>query len=129
MLTTSNSPHNTDSTAGDAIKFMSEILVLCTADTPDLAQRIGSMLVESSLAACVSILPGIRSIYRWQGKICNEGEVLLLIKSTAGRFEEICASIRGIHSYQVPEIIAVPITAGDADYLNWLRQNAAPESS
>ena len=108
---------------------MSEILIMCTADTPDLAHRIGTKLVESRLAACVNILPGIRSIYRWEGKICNDGEVLLLIKSTAWRFEEIRAFIRGIHSYQVPEIIAVPITAGDADYLNWLRQNVGPESS
>jgi periplasmic divalent cation tolerance protein len=102
---------------------MNEILVLSTTDTLDLAQKIAVTLVEAREAACVNIVPGIRSIYRWEGKICNEGEFLLLIKSSAGKFEAVRSRIRLLHSYRAPEIIAVPLTFGDDDYLNWLRSS------
>ncbi len=100
---------------------MSEILVLSTADTLELAQKIALALVEAREAACVNIVPGIRSIYRWEGKVCNEGEFLLMIKSSEERFEALRNRIRMLHSYQVPEIIALPLAFGDSDYLNWLR--------
>jgi len=99
---------------------MTEILVLSTTDTPELAQRIASALVEANEAACVNIVPGIRSVYRWEGKMCDETEFLLLIKSTAERFDAINARIHRLHTYQVPEVIAVPITAGDPAYLQWI---------
>jgi periplasmic divalent cation tolerance protein len=99
---------------------MKAILVLTTADSPELAQRIATALVEAGEAACVSIVPGIRSIYRWEGKACNEGELLLIIKSVAERYEDVRARIRQLHSYQVPEVIALPIAAGDPAYLSWL---------
>jgi periplasmic divalent cation tolerance protein len=99
---------------------MDAILILTTADHPDLAQRIASALVENGEAACVNILPAVRSIYRWQGKLCDEGEQLLLIKSVAGRFEAVRSRIRRLHTYEVPEVIAVPITAVDADFGRWM---------
>ena len=99
---------------------MSEIVVLSTTDTFELAQNIAMSLVEAGDAACVNIVPGVRSIYRWQGKTHEDGELLLLIKSTGDRFEAIRATIRRLHCYDIPEIIALPITAGDIDYLRWL---------
>jgi periplasmic divalent cation tolerance protein len=102
---------------------MNEILILSTTDTMELAQTIASALVQSQEAACVNIVPGIRSVYRWEGKLCNEAECLLLIKSSAEKFEAVRTMIRQLHSYEVPEIIALPITAGDASYLAWLRDS------
>jgi periplasmic divalent cation tolerance protein len=102
---------------------MTEILVLSTTNTPELAQAIASALVEANEAACVNIVPGIRSVYRWEGKVCDETEFLLLIKSTAERFDAINARIHRLHTYQVPEVIAVPITAGDPAYLQWIRDS------
>jgi periplasmic divalent cation tolerance protein len=104
---------------------MGEILILNTTDTPELGQKIASALVEAREAACVNIISGIRSIYTWQGKVCDEGECLLLIKSSAEKFEAVRATIRHLHSYDVPEIIAVPITAGDPHYLDWLASSIA----
>jgi len=99
---------------------MNSILVLSTADTLQLAEKIAEALVAAHEAACVNIVPGIRSIYRWEGKVCNEGEYLLLIKSSAEKFEAIQQRIHLLHSYQVPEIIALPISKGDPSYLEWL---------
>ncbi len=101
---------------------MNEILILSTTDSLELAQKIASVLVETRAAACVNIIPGMRSIYRWEGKICNEEECLLLIKSSQRNFEKVRDTIRRLHSYQVPEIIAIPIAAGDSSYLAWLNE-------
>ena len=121
-------PHNTREAPFNATVItrragMSEILVLSTTDTMDSAQKIASALVQAHEAACVNILPGIRSVYYWEGSERNDEEFLLLIKSTAERFDAVRAIIRQLHSYQVPEIIALPITAGDPPYLSWLREN------
>jgi periplasmic divalent cation tolerance protein len=99
---------------------MHEILIMSTTDTIELAQKIASALVEAREAACVSIVAGIQSIYRWEGKVCNEGEHLLLIKSSTEKFEAVRSRIRQLHPYEVPEIVAVSITAGDPAYLAWL---------
>jgi periplasmic divalent cation tolerance protein len=101
---------------------MSEILVLTTTDSLDLAARIASALVEQKEAACVNIVPGIRSIYRWEGKICDDAELLLLIKSSADRFEAVRSRIRQFHTYEVPEVISLPIVGGDQSYLRWLNE-------
>ena len=106
---------------------MDEILVLCTTDTPDLARDIASALVEAREAACVSIVPAVRSIYLWQGEICDEQECILVVKSTAENFEAVRSRIRLLHTYKIPEIIAVPIAAGDPSYLAWLRSCLAKE--
>lgn len=100
---------------------MKEILILSTVDSMDLAQKIAHTLIEEGKAACVNIIPGIRSIYSWEKKICDDSELLLLIKSTEDNFEPVRKKIRQIHSYDTPEVIALPITAGDFDYLSWLR--------
>ena len=99
---------------------MNEILIISTTDTMDLAQKIAQTIVQEREAACVNILPGIRSIYRWEDKVCDDSEILLLIKSTRENFEQIRTRIRELHSYDIPEVIAVPITGGDPDYMNWL---------
>jgi len=99
---------------------MNAILILTTADSAELARRIANALVEAREAACVNILPGVRSIYRWEGKVCDEGEHLLIIKTAADRFEAVRSRIRELHTYQVPEAVAVPITGGDRNYLAWL---------
>ena len=103
---------------------MNEILVMSTTDTIELAQKIAHALLQSNEAACVNIMPGMRSIYRWEGKMCDESECLLLIKSTAEKFDAINCRIHELHTYQVPEVIAVSIAAGDSGYLDWLRSNS-----
>lgn len=107
---------------------MNSILIVSTADTLKLAEEIASALVENHEAACVNIVPGIRSVYRWEGKMTEDEEVLLLIKSVQEKFEAIRSRIRNIHTYQTPEVIALPITDGDANYLNWLRKQLSAES-
>lgn len=101
---------------------MAEILVMSTAGTLDLARKIASTLVEDRTAACVNIVPNVCSIYRWEGKVCEDSEFLLLIKSRAERFEDIRATIKRLHSYQVPEIIALPVGSGDPQYLRWIAE-------
>ena len=92
-------------------------------DSEELGERIAAALVEAREAACVNIISGIRSVYRWEGKLCRDAELLLIIKSVAEKFEAVRERIRLMHTYQVPEVIAVPIVAGDADYLKWLRES------
>jgi len=104
---------------------MNEIVVLSTADSMETAVKIAQALVEDGEAACVNIVPGVRSIYRWQGKLCDEGELLMVIKTTQDRFEALRAQLKALHPYEVPEVIAIPIIAGDADYLRWLSANVA----
>jgi len=93
---------------------------LSTVDSVELGRKIAGALVDAGLAACVNIIPGVRSVYRWQGKICDEEELLLLIKTTAARFEEVRRLVRSLHTYQVPEVISLPIGAADRDYISWL---------
>lgn len=96
------------------------LIVFCTCESPAQGRQIAEALVEARLAACVNILPPLQSIYRWQGKIESAEEVLLLIKSTRDRFAALQERIQQLHSYDTPEIIAVPITAGSEKYLGWL---------
>jgi len=81
------------------------------------------VLVEERLAACVNLVPGLTSIYRWQGGLRREPECLLLIKTTDTRFEALRSHLRALHPYEVPEIIALPISHGDPAYLQWLTEN------
>jgi periplasmic divalent cation tolerance protein len=107
--------------ATDFESDMNNIIVLSTTDTPELAEKIAAALVDAHEAACVNIVPGVRSIYRWEGKVCNESECLLLVKSSAEKFGAIQRRIHLLHGYRVPEIIALPISEGDPEYLNWLQ--------
>jgi periplasmic divalent cation tolerance protein len=101
------------------------ILVLITTASREEAEKIGRKLVEQRLAACVNILPGIRSIFCWQDKLSGEDEILLLVKSRRPRFPELAKTVKDLHSYSVPEIIAVPILEGAADYLRWINEVTA----
>ena len=108
---------------------MSEaIVVFMTAANGEEAARLADMLVGAHLAACVQILPEIESVYRWQGKIERQAEVLLLVKTTMSKFDELEREVRALHSYDTPEIIGVPVTAGSAPYLEWLMQSAHASS-
>jgi len=98
-----------------------EIVVFITASNEDEAAKIAKALVESKLAACVNIVRNIRSIYLWQGKIQDEPEVLMIVKTQKKLFSALSARVKELHSYTVPEIIALPIVEGSEDYLKWLK--------
>jgi periplasmic divalent cation tolerance protein len=103
---------------------MSEaVVVFCTCGDSGEAQRIARDLVEARLAACVNILPSIQSVYRWRGEVETAQEVLLFIKTLAARFPELQQRIIHLHSYETPEIIAVPVSAGLDKYLGWIAGN------
>jgi periplasmic divalent cation tolerance protein len=95
-------------------------LMFCTCPDEATAGRIGEALVEERLAACANLLPGITSIYRWEGQIQRDPEVLLLIKTTTERVGALTERLRALHPYEIPEIIAVPVTEGLPDYLSWV---------
>lgn len=99
-------------------------VLLFTAVTPDEIARIGRILVEENLAACVNVIPGVRSIYRWEGKVEEEGEALGLAKLRKDRAEAAIARVKALHSYSLPEAIVLPVTAGSADYLRWVAGEA-----
>jgi periplasmic divalent cation tolerance protein len=97
-----------------------KILVMSNCGTAEEANRLARALVEARLAACVNIVPGVLSLYHWQGAIEEAAEWTLLIKSTRAHFAALCSELRRVHSYQVPEIIALPIVDGDTSYLEWI---------
>ena len=102
---------------------MSESLVVfVTCGSEEEALKIAHALVEERMAACVNLMSPIRSIYRWEGKIWDEKEWLLIIKTQAARFEDLEKRVKALHSYSVPEIIALPIMKGSSSYLNWLKE-------
>ena len=98
------------------------IVVFMTAANGEEATRLAEMLVGAHLAACVQILPEMESVYRWQGKIERQAEILILAKTTRDKFEELEREVRALHSYDTPEIIAVPVLIGSGPYLEWLIQ-------
>lgn len=100
----------------------SEIVVFVTASSNEEAEKLGRIIVESKLAACANVMSGLRSIFRWDNKINIENECLMIIKTTRPRYAELEAAIRQHHSYTVPEIIALPVVAGSAPYLDWVRK-------
>jgi periplasmic divalent cation tolerance protein len=99
---------------------MEILLVLTNLPDPESAEALAATLVENRLAACVNILPGCRSIYRWQGQVEHAEEIPLLIKTRAACYPALEAAIRAKHPYQTPEIIALPISQGLPDYLAWV---------
>jgi periplasmic divalent cation tolerance protein len=96
------------------------LLVLVTAPDAETAAQLGRALVEERLAACANILPGLRSIYRWQGAVQDDAEVLMLIKTTAAAQPHLTQRILQLHPYDTPEVVALPIVAGADGYLGWL---------
>jgi periplasmic divalent cation tolerance protein len=99
---------------------MDALVVYITAPNENEAATIAKALVESKLAACVNVVKGIRSIYSWQGKIEDEQEVLMIAKTRRELFDILKAKVMAMHSYSVPEIIAMPIFAGSEEYLKWI---------
>jgi periplasmic divalent cation tolerance protein len=96
------------------------IVVLMTAASAEEAGRIADMLVKGQLAACVQILPEMQSVYVWKGEVRREREVLLIAKSISANFSALEREVRAIHSYETPEIVALPVVAGSEPYLKWL---------
>lgn len=105
------------------------IVVLMTAGSREEAVRLADILVVARLAACVQILPEIESVYHWQGNVERSAEILLLAKTTTANFEALEAMVRSLHSYETPEIIALPVTIASAPYLEWLTANVIPQGS
>ncbi len=99
---------------------MGHIVVFVTAGSMEEGAKVARTLVEEGLAACVNIVPTVRSIYRWKGEVCDEEEVLMVIKTREDLFERLKARVRGLHSYEIPEIIALPIKKGLKEYLEWM---------
>lgn len=95
-------------------------MVLVMASSEEEAKKIANVLVEKKIAACVNIVKDVQSVFRWKGKQSQENEVLLIIKTKGKQFKDVEAEVKNLHSYEVPEIIALPIIAGSKDYLFWV---------
>jgi periplasmic divalent cation tolerance protein len=96
------------------------VVVLVTVPTDEVATQIAKTLVGEKLVACVSILPAVRSIYAWEGKVCDEGELLCVLKTRRELFTAVRDGVLALHPYQVPEIVALPLVEGSPAYLTWL---------
>jgi periplasmic divalent cation tolerance protein len=99
---------------------MQVFVVLSTFPNPDKAAEIARVLVDERLAACVNLVPSVRSIYRWQGAVSDDTETLALIKTTGDRFDALAARLRELHPYEVPEMLALEVAAGHAPYVAWV---------
>ncbi len=97
------------------------IIVLTTCNSSEISSLIAETLIHNKLAACVNIIKGVESVYQWQGKIEHEKEILLIIKTRESLFFRVEQTIQELHSYELPEIIAVPIKTGEKNYLNWIQ--------
>ena len=100
-----------------------ELIALVTAPNKEEASRIASSLVTERLAACVNIVGGVESVYRWQGEVTRDTETLMIIKTTDERYQELEHRVKELHSYTTPEVIAFAVERGSKDYLEWLRES------
>jgi periplasmic divalent cation tolerance protein len=98
------------------------LVVFVTASSADEAETISRALVEEQLAACANVVPSVTSIFRWQGNIEKESELLIILKTRRRFLDELVTRVKDLHSYEVPEIIAIPIVGGSKDYLAWLKE-------
>ena len=98
----------------------SPIIIFITASSSEEAQKIATALVEEKLVACVNIIPQIKSIYWWEGKVCQDDEVMLISKTKQSLFTTLIGRVKALHSYEVPEIISFPISEGSPEYLSWI---------
>jgi periplasmic divalent cation tolerance protein len=99
------------------------MVVLSTFPSPDKASEIARVLVDEQLAACVNLVPAVRSIYRWQGAVQDEAETLAVIKTTRAGYDALAKRLVELHPYEVPEVLALPIASGHAAYLEWVTAN------
>jgi periplasmic divalent cation tolerance protein len=102
-----------------------ELIILVTAPNRDEAARIARSLVSERLAACVNIIAGVESVYRWEGKVTEDSESLMIIKTTEDRYKAVESRVRELHSYTVPEVIALRIERGSEAYLRWLSESTS----
>jgi periplasmic divalent cation tolerance protein len=97
-----------------------KIVVFSACGSAEEAQKLARHLVETRVAACVNVIPGVYSVFHWEGKVDEASEWMLIIKSTRARLEQLKSELRKVHSYSVPEVVAVPIVDGSTDYLDWM---------
>ena len=107
------------------MKEPGEIVVFVTAGTEEEARRIAELLLDQRKAACVNVVPKVDSLFWWQGKLDSAQESLLIIKTKASLLPDVVSLVKGIHSYEVPEIIAMPIIGGNEDYLKWINSEVS----
>ena len=107
---------------------MTALVVHCTCPDAATADRIATALVDARLAACVQRVPGVRSTYRWEGRVETAEEVLLLIKTASDRLDAVIASVRALHPYELPELLAVEARAGLPAYLDWVVSQSRPDA-
>jgi periplasmic divalent cation tolerance protein len=104
------------------------IVVLITVPSSEVGERIAAALLEKKLAACVNILPGVTSIYTWNGAVQKDQELMLVVKTRADLFHDrLVPAVKAVHPYEVPEIIALPVLMGSPDYLDWIAAETQPE--
>ena len=109
----------------DRSRIPGVIVVLVTCPSQEVGEKIARAVVEDRLAACVNIVPGLNSVYRWKGKVCQDPESLLVIKTRRTKLSALSRRVKGLHPYSVPEVIALPVIAGSGPYLSWVR-NSTP---
>ncbi|HEY0553218.1 MAG TPA: divalent-cation tolerance protein CutA [Thermoanaerobaculia bacterium] len=107
---------------------MRAIAVITTVGTEEQAYLIAREIVARRQAACVNILPGVRSIYRWKGKICKDGELMLVVKTLEKEFDAVAATIRELHSYELPEILSFTVSHGERGFLDWIAGSVDKEA-
>jgi periplasmic divalent cation tolerance protein len=103
-------------------------IVLCTVPDRDAGLEVARTLVDRRLAACVNLIPGLTSVYRWEGSVHEDPELLLVLKTRAALFGEVAAAIAEVHPYDTPEVIALPVGAGSSAYLDWVLRSTEPEA-
>jgi periplasmic divalent cation tolerance protein len=99
-------------------------VLLCTVPSEEVGTALAKALVQEGLVACVNVVPGVRSIYRWKGEVCEDAEHLLVMKSVRSRSGEIAERVKALHPYETPELIALPVGGGMDGYLAWVREQA-----
>jgi len=105
------------------------ILIIITVPDAKSANKISAMLVEQRLAACVNTITGVTSLYRWEGELNSDEELILLVKTASDNFDKISMAVKSIHPYDLPEIIAVPVVAGFSPYLKWVKDESSDDST
>ncbi len=110
----------------DRVSVPRILIVVTTVGTQEQALDIANDLVEKRLAACVNIVPGVRSIFRWKGEVNDDTEFLLLAKTVEERYEEVAAAIKALHAYELPEILAYPAPLADSPFAAWVRGATSP---
>jgi periplasmic divalent cation tolerance protein len=100
-------------------------VVISTAPDEGLAFHLARTLVEERIAACVNCIPGVRSLYRWEGRLCDDHEILLVMKTTAACLPRLLSRLKDLHPYAVPEVVALPVIAGSEPYLAWVRSETS----